>query len=30
MSHFTRVQTAIRDQSLLEEALRQLNYGVAR
>lgn len=26
MSHFTRVQTVIRDQSLLEEALRQLNY----
>jgi len=30
MSHFTRVQTVIRDQSLLEEALRQLHYGVAR
>ena len=26
MSHFTQVQTVIRDQSLLEEALRQLNY----
>lgn len=26
MSHFTRVQTVIRDQALLEEALRQLNY----
>src|SRR3970282_2205389 len=26
MSHFTRVQTVIRDQGLLEEALRQLNY----
>jgi len=26
VSHFTRVQTVIRDQSLLEEALRQLNY----
>lgn len=26
MSHFTRAQTVIRDQVLLEEALRQLNY----
>ncbi len=26
MSHFTRVQTVIRDQALLEEALRQLHY----
>ena len=26
MSHFTQVQTVIRDQGLLEEALRQLNY----
>ena len=26
MSHFTRVQTVIRDRALLEEALRQLNY----
>ena len=26
MSHFTRVQTVIRDQALLEEALRKLNY----
>lgn len=26
MSHFTRVQTVIRDQALLVEALRQLNY----
>ena len=26
MSHFSRVQTVIRDQALLEEALRQLNY----
>lgn len=26
MSHFTRVQTVIRDQALLEETLRQLNY----
>lgn len=26
MSHFTQVQTVIRDQSLLEETLRQLNY----
>ena len=26
MSHFTQVQTVIRDQALLEEALRQLNY----
>jgi len=26
MSHFTRVQTVIRDQILLEEALRQLDY----
>lgn len=26
MSHFTRVQTVIRDQGLLEEALRKLNY----
>src|SRR3990170_6907623 len=25
MSHFTQVQTVIRDQSLLEDALRQLN-----
>jgi len=30
MSHFTRVQTVIRDQALLEETLRQLHYGVAR
>ena len=30
MSHFTQVQTVIRDQGLLEEALRQLHYGVAR
>ncbi len=26
MSHFTRVQTVIRDQVLLEESLRQLHY----
>src|SRR3972149_10524829 len=26
MSHFTQVQTVIRDRALLEEALRQLNY----
>ena len=26
MSHFTRVQTVIRDQALLEETLRQLHY----
>lgn len=26
MSHFTQVQTVIRDQSLLEETLRQLHY----
>jgi hypothetical protein len=26
MSHFTRVQTVIRDQALLEEALRQLHF----
>ncbi|MBI5911280.1 MAG: DUF1257 domain-containing protein [Betaproteobacteria bacterium] len=26
MSHFTQVQTVIRDQTLLEETLRQLNY----
>src|SRR3970040_2169338 len=26
MSHFTQVKTVIRDQALLEEALRQLNY----
>ena len=26
MSHFTQVQTVIRDQGLLEEALRQLHY----
>lgn len=26
MSHFTKVQTVIRDQELLEETLRQLNY----
>ncbi|CAK0744517.1 conserved hypothetical protein [Gammaproteobacteria bacterium] len=26
MSHFTRVKTMIRDQTVLEEALRQLNY----
>jgi len=27
MSHFTQVKTVIRDQAVLEEALRQLNYG---
>ncbi len=27
MSHFTQVQTVIRDQALLEEALRQLGYN---
>ena len=26
MSHFTRVQTVIRDQAVLEETLRQLHY----
>ena len=26
MSHFTQVQTVIRDQAVLEEALRQLHY----